>query len=69
MQKVPSLALIQYRQGLAALDFNREAKRIVVLAYGGKNMGKCVAAVETHEWKMTHRGGLHQLFKVSNWVG
>ena len=28
--------------------FDPKAKRIVVLAYGGKGMGKCVAAVETH---------------------
>lgn len=27
VQKVPSLALSQYWQGLAALDFNREAKQ------------------------------------------
>ena len=28
--------------------FDPKAKRIVVLAYGYKGMGKCVAAVETH---------------------
>jgi len=28
--------------------FDPKAKRIVVLAYGYKGMGKCVATVETH---------------------
>ncbi|EXJ12297.1 hypothetical protein D791_00542 [Nitrincola nitratireducens] len=41
-----------------AWRFDPKAKRIVLLAYGGKGMGKCVAAVETHGLANDALGGI-----------